>query len=96
MRFKKLIKELELFEKISHFDTLKSTALNQVEIQFENGKLFYSYETPIAAVLNGEIYLEKDYWNFSRTTAKYRTVFLGCSTKELQSKIQQNEIKFFK
>ena len=38
-----------------------------------------------------KIQLDEKYWNYSRTTAKYRAVFLGETTKETQKKIDSGE-----
>jgi hypothetical protein len=53
---------------------------------------FQSYNSIIAEriVLNGKefINLDEKYWNYSRTTSKYRSQFLGESTKETEKKIK--------
>lgn len=36
-------------------------------------------------------YLDRDKWDYSKTTAKYRNQFLGESTKETQAKIDSGE-----
>jgi len=33
------------------------------------------------------VYLDKYYWNYSKTTSKYRNIFLGENSKEIQDKI---------
>ena len=43
---------------------------NQFHLRFENGRVFQSYDSLIAIILNGVIYLGSD-WNYSRTTMKY-------------------------
>lgn len=40
-----------------------------------------------------EITLDEYYWNYSRTTSKYRSQFLGETTKETQAKIDSGEYK---
>lgn len=35
--------------------------------------------------------LDQRYWNYSKTTSKYRALFLGESTKETQAKIDSGE-----
>ena len=58
---------------------------------------FQSYKTTIARVEHRckerkiLTFLDEDYWNYSRTTAKYRNLFLGETTKETQSKIDSGE-----
>ena len=60
-----------------------------------NIEYFQSYETMIAKIdwLNNKIYLDENYWNYSRTTSRYRNKFLGLVTKEIKSKIKNNEIQ---
>ena len=61
---------------------------NQFEVIADNGdRFFQSYESIIVKKSNGKIYLDETYWNYSRTTSKYRNQFLGESTKETQAKI---------
>ena len=38
---------------------------------------FQSYASVIALVNNGILYLDKDKWDYSRTTAKYRNAFVA-------------------
>lgn len=40
-----------------------------------------------------EIVLDETYWNYSRTTSKYRSEFLGESTDETRRKIESGEYK---
>ena len=53
---------------------------------------FQSYDSIIVKTTfeDGEraVYLDKTYWNYSKTTSKYRSVFLGESTKETERKIK--------
>ena len=64
---------------------------NQV-IVIDNGvKIFFSYGTCIAQVHNGAVTLDATYWNYSKTTSKYRSQFLGETTKETQAKIDSGE-----
>jgi hypothetical protein len=58
----------------SEFTMFKSYNSNIVKTVFEEGKRV--------------TYLDSYYWNYSRTTAKYRNQFLGESTKEIESKIK--------
>ena len=42
-----------------------------------NAVWFQSYTSVIALVNNGLLYLDKDKWDYSRTTAKYRNAFVA-------------------
>lgn len=61
-------------------------------------EVFQSYQSIIAIrekftanKLNRQVTLDKTYWNYSRTTSKYRSIFLNESTKETQQKIDSGE-----
>jgi len=74
---------------------------NQFVIDCGDFELFQSYDTIIVKKYfllanNGYdlrlvVELDKDYWNYSKTTSKYRSMFLGESTKETQEKIDSGE-----
>ena len=59
---------------------------NQFIIQTDNGIYFQSYRSIIARVNDGLIELDKRYWDYSKTTGKYRNIFLGENKKETQKK----------
>lgn len=62
-------------------------------IDNEGNKLFQSYNSIICKITkDNKIELDEKFWNYSRTTAKYRSAFLGISTKETESKIKSGEI----
>lgn len=68
---------------------------------FIKRETFQSYKSIIAIRTvwgenNGnkvEIELDSYYWNYSRTTSKYRNEFLGESTQETESKIKDGTYK---
>tara|TARA_R100001594_G_C3858419_1_gene220260 strand:+ start:95 stop:364 length:270 start_codon:yes stop_codon:yes gene_type:complete len=50
---------------------------------------FQSYDSTIVAKHSEDcIFLDKNYWNYSRTTSKYRNIFLNETTKETEAKIK--------
>lgn len=61
------------------------------------GQMFQSYNSNIAFISTSDhhaiTYLDEYYWNYSRTTSKYRNQFLGETTKETQVKIDSGEYK---
>tara|TARA_R110002050_G_scaffold138069_2_gene261789 strand:- start:475 stop:750 length:276 start_codon:yes stop_codon:yes gene_type:complete len=66
---------------------------NQFKIYTKKGVYFQSYSTLIAFKPNeGKLKLDKDYWDYSRTTSKYRNKFTGLDTKETKKAIQEKEI----
>ena len=65
---------------------------NQFIITLQNGiTVFQSYNSIIAVKANGETYLDYDRWDFSRTTGKYRNIFLNENTKETRYKIKHGK-----
>jgi hypothetical protein len=69
-----------------------NTVPNQFEITNNGRTYFQSYKSIIACKnFSGKIELDSYYWNYSRTTSKYRNIFLGETTKETQKKINSGE-----
>ena len=60
---------------------------NQFQIETPTATYLQSYDSIIAKIEQGITYLDEVYWNWSKTTSKYRSLFLGESTKETQKKI---------
>jgi len=64
---------------------------------FIKRETFQSYDSIIAVITRWEnettIELDPVFWNYSRTTSKYRNQFLDESTKETQSKIDSGKYK---
>jgi len=69
---------------------------NQFILEFEGITYFISYNKVISMKRKGEIYLDEHYYDYSRTTSKYRNQFLGMTTKEIKDKIKNEEIKLCK
>lgn len=51
------------------------------------GTMFQSYSTNIAFKSEGRVYLDKDNWDYSVTTGKYRNQFLGEGITTTRKKI---------
>ena len=64
---------------------------NQFIIYTSEGEYFQSYDSIIAFNDNGEITLDENTWDYSRTTSKYRNEFLGEGTAETRAKIKSGE-----
>ena len=71
----------------------KKLANNQFIIQTENFVLFQSYDSIICKIENGQTYLDERFWDYSKTTGKYRNIFLGEEKKETTKKINSGEYK---
>lgn len=62
---------------------------NQFEIFTPEGVYFQSYKTIIAYRDNsGQVFLDTDSYNYSRTTSKYRNAFLHTDTKTVEQNIK--------
>ena len=67
---------------------------NQFEIDTQKGRYFQSYRSIIAFIDNkGQVFLDDYYWDYSRTTSKYRNIFLGENRKATEEKIKSGEYK---
>lgn len=67
---------------------------NQFEIYTDKGVYFQSYRSIIAfKPYNGKTQLDEYYWDFSRTTSKYRNEFLNEGIQETRKKIKNKEYK---
>ena len=83
-------KKLSNIVKVENFKSSKSglPSANQFRITLQNGiEVFQSYNSIISVKANKEIYLDYDRWNYSRTTARYRNIFLNETTVETVKKI---------
>lgn len=68
---------------------------NQFIIFDSEATYFQSYNTVIAKTCweDGErvVYLDRDRWNYSVTTSKYRNQFLGCTTADIKQGIKRGD-----
>jgi|TARA_R110002110_G_scaffold198930_1_gene409590 hypothetical protein len=65
---------------------------NQFVIRTSNARIFQSYSSTIAKILNsGKVFLDVDYWDYSRTTGKYRNQFLNENMADTRKKINNGE-----
>lgn len=62
-----------------NLDNLKVTELgkNQFVINTDGASIFQSYNSIIAIKTDRLIILDEDTWDYSRTTGKYRNIFLN-------------------
>jgi hypothetical protein len=60
---------------------------NQFILSTPEFRAFQSYDSIIVKRTGQNIELDERYWNYSKTTSKYRSQFLGETTKETQEKI---------
>lgn len=77
--------------KVSQMQSNKGNYIaNQFTIITEQGTFFQSYDSVIAFIPNNldKIQLDSKYWDYSKTTGKYRNLFLGETKKETEQKIK--------
>ena len=72
-----------------------NTIANQFTIRTHKGRYFQSYNSIIVFIdnKNGQVFLDEHYWDYSRTTGKYRNNFLNEYIDETRSKIKSGEYK---
>ena len=81
-------------------ENMTSNNGNKIANQFiiydtdNNSTYFQSYDSIIIQKIENEcfIYLDEKYWNYSKTTSKYRNKFLNMTTKEIENAIKDNTI----
>ena len=59
---------------------------------FQSYDVLVGKKTYVSGVLT-DTYLDSTYWDYSKTTGKYRNIFLGEKKKETQLKIDSDEYK---
>lgn len=79
----------KVLDQLWNFRSVKNLALNQFVIYFENWEIFQSYQSIISIVLYNEnwYYLTSDY-DTSKTTWKYRNIFLWNDKKEVEKDLK--------
>lgn len=79
-------------------EPMKGNTGNAVANQYiinNNGRVsFQSYDSIIATIIDGEIFLDSMFWNYSRTTSKYLNKFLEMSGAEVKKAINKGSILF--
>ena len=64
---------------------------NQFVIVTPEGDYFQSYNSVIAFINNeGQVFLDKNKWDYSTTTGKYRNIFLGEKKDLTEKRINNN------
>jgi len=66
---------------------------NQFIIEHKGKEYFQSYNSLIAVKEGDKITLDEYYWNYSRTTSKYRNEFLNELTDDTRKKIKDGIYK---
>ena len=75
---------------------LEQLANNQFIIRTNNEVFLQSYDKVVLKIdIKGNVYLTH-FWNYSKTTSKYVTNFLGISSKEIKKRLDSNEYTLVK
>ena len=79
--------------KVSNMKSARGNKVpNQFIIRTKDGTYFQSYQSIIALIKNdGSVVLDSYYWDYSRTTGKYRNEFLMEGIAETREKIASGE-----
>ncbi len=80
--------------KVENLESNKgNTIANQFEITAPEGRYFQSYKSMIVFIPNdgSKVKIDKTYWDYSKTTGKYRNIFLGEDKKATEKKIASGE-----
>lgn len=74
---------------------VETLAPNQIIIYTDKGRAFQSYDSIIAFIPNNgdKVQIGRD-WDYSKTTGKYRNIFLGETKKETQKKMDSGEYMY--
>lgn len=64
---------------------------NQFVLDLPDGRAFQSYNSIIVLQKDGKTYLDEKTWNYSKTTGKYRNLFLGEGKADTERKIKSGE-----
>ena len=68
---------------------------NQFIITTDDGEFFQSYDSIICFKPNdGKVQLDPQYWDYSKTTSKYRNLFLGCDSETVRNRLADGEYEF--
>lgn len=71
---------------------IKQIAPNQFFFEDNGRRYFQSYNSVIACKnVSGGVELDKNYWDYSKTTGRYRNQFLGEDKKETLKKIASGQ-----
>ena len=95
-----ILKVENILKNIPRVENIQSNRGNDIPNQFiiygDRWKLFQSYNSPIALIIDdktglyGKIYIFKDF-DYSTTTGKYRNLFLNETLKETKAKLKNGE-----
>ena len=79
-------------DKVQNMTSKKGNKIaNQFVIYTDTGSIFQSYNSSIVKIDSGKTYLDKNTWDYSKTTGKYRNIFLNETKKDTEEKIKSGQ-----
>jgi len=86
---------MEKFIKVKNMVSRASNkeVANQFIINHDGVEWFQSYGSIIGKWEGQDIYLDEYYWDYSRTTSKWRNQWLGLDSGEVRKEIAEGRIK---
>jgi len=94
MNKEQIYKKLGSFKRVDNILSNKGNHIsNEFVLYYENGTIFQSYKSIIAVVFNtfksvdNPYYLGVD-WDYSKTTGKYRDIFLNSNKKTIEEDLK--------
>ena len=81
--------------KVENMTSNKGNKIANQFIIYDDDKVYFqSYGSTIALKVDNECftYLDEKFWNYSRTTSKYRNIFLNMTSKDVESGIKGGSI----
>ena len=73
--------------KVQNIEGDNGPVRNQFLIRGHGWVAFQSYDSVIAVEHNGAVYLDERHWDYSKTTGRYRNLFLNENKKDTERKI---------
>ena len=82
--------------KVSNLEGRNGAVKNQFQVITDKGRFFQSYDSIIVFIPNdgSKIQIDERYWDYSKTTGKYRNLFLGEDKKTTESKLKDGTYQF--
>ena len=92
-----LFKMLGEYKYSTHMDTRSGRGVSKEQeiVYFQNGCMFQSYGTNIAAFVYGQLYVNEKYHDYSNTTMKYCKTFTNTTVEQRRKGIENGTIKTF-
>ena len=79
---------------VTNMNNNNRAVANQFIIRIDSNAVYFkSYDSIIVKETIDNVYLDKKYWKYSRTTIKYRNIFLNEDTATVNKKVESGLYK---